>query len=63
MVRSLLTTLFYTGTDPHIERACGLAHYGKSLAAHSFLKGTILPMREKGSRHSPSYTDISLNKQ
>lgn len=37
MVRSHVTTLFYPGTDPTDSRV-GLAHYGESLAAHSFFR-------------------------
>ncbi len=32
-----MTTLFYPGTDPTVTRV-GLAHYGESLAAHSFFR-------------------------
>ncbi len=32
-----MTTLFYPGTDPTVSRV-GLAHYGESLAAHSFFR-------------------------
>ena len=32
-----MTTLFYPGTDPTVPRV-GLAHYGESLAAHSFFR-------------------------
>jgi hypothetical protein len=49
-----MTTLFYTGTDPTDSRA-GLAHYGESLAAHSFYR-VQLPTKKQDSRLSPSYT-------
>jgi hypothetical protein len=49
-----MTTLFYTGTDP-IDSRMGLAHYGESLAAHSFFR-VQLPTKKQDSRPSPSYT-------
>ena len=50
-------TLLYGYRSTH--QGGGLAHYGESLAAHSFLQGTQ-PTREKDSRHSPSHTYVSL---
>ena len=53
MVRSYDDTLLYGYRSTH--QGGGLAHYGESLAAHSFLQGTR-PTREEDSRLSPSYT-------
>jgi hypothetical protein len=57
MVRSFDDTLLYGYRSTH--QGGGLAHYGESLAAHSFLQGTQ-PTREEDSRLSPSHTCISL---
>jgi hypothetical protein len=53
-----MTTLFYPGTDPTVSRV-GLAHYGESLAAHSFFR-VQLPTKKQDSRPSPSYTQQYL---
>lgn len=63
MVSIGLTTLFYTGTGPLSRR--DLPTMVSALAAHSFFQRVhhwFGPTRKKGSRHSPSYSCISLNK-
>jgi len=52
-----MTTLFYPGTDPTVSRV-GLAHYGESLAAHSFFRVHGPQKSRTADPHHLTHSDI-----